>query len=86
MVAGDADDPVDVDLWASDRLLGTVRADRFRQDLKRQRDRLGEHAFTFKIPDALRDGPAATGSGRTSQALRRASRRSPLLLERRSHD
>jgi hypothetical protein len=78
------DEPLDVDLWASDRLLGTVRADRFRQDLKDSGIGSGDHAFSFKVPDALRDGGRywvwanVAGTARTLQ-------RSPLLFERRSN-
>ena len=79
------DDPVDVDLWASDQLLGTVRADSFREDLRESGIGSGEHAFTFQVPKELREyrrycvwaNIAGTAIG---------LQRSPLMLERRAND
>jgi hypothetical protein len=51
-----ADDPVEVDLWASDRLLATVRADIFRPDLRQSGKGSGKHAFSFRTSDLHRDG------------------------------
>jgi hypothetical protein len=79
------DDPVDVDLWASDELLATVRADLFREDLQQSGIGSGRHAFTFPLPPALRQRRRycmwANIAG-TEIGLQR----SPLMLERRESD
>ena len=48
--------PIDVDLYDGKTLLAKVTADRFRQDLVRNKKGDGKHGFVFKTPDALKDG------------------------------
>jgi len=78
------EEPVDVDLWASDQLLGTVCADRFREDLETSGIGSGRHAFTLQLPPELREhrryciwaNIAGTAIG---------LQRTPRVLERRSN-
>ena len=51
-----SDDPVEVDIWASDRLLATVRADVFRPDLQGRGIGSGNHAFSLRVEDLPGDG------------------------------
>jgi hypothetical protein len=49
-----------VDLYDGDRLLATVPADQFREDLPEAKIGDGKHAFSFPTPERLRDGTAHT--------------------------
>ncbi len=48
--------PIAVDLYDGETLLATVMADRFRQDLVRNKKGDGKHGFVFNTPLALKDG------------------------------
>jgi len=50
------DVPIAVDLYADDRLLATVRANRFRKDLADADKGRGYHAFSIPCPPWLKDG------------------------------
>ena len=45
-----------VDLWASDRLLGTVRADVYRRGLEETGFGAGKHGFAMRLPEWLKGG------------------------------
>lgn len=47
---------VSVDIFDGKRLLGTIRADRFRQDLLDARIGTGKYGFAYRIPESLKDG------------------------------
>jgi hypothetical protein len=51
-------DPVRVDVYADDSLLGTVVADQFPQDVADARVGDGRHGFSLATPDSLKDGKA----------------------------
>lgn len=55
------DERLSVDVYRQDELLGTVMADRFRQDLRDCQVGDGRHAFVYDLPPALRGStdPAA---------------------------
>ena len=50
------DEPVSVDVYAGDKLLGTIAADQYREDLKAANKGNGKHAFAFPVPADLKDG------------------------------
>jgi hypothetical protein len=52
----DPEGTVKVDLFDGETLLGTVVADRFRQDLLEVGVGDGRHGFRFPTPDVLKDG------------------------------
>ena len=49
----DTEAPVCLDIYAGDRLIGQVLADRYREDLKRAGIGSGSHGFRFTPPDGL---------------------------------
>jgi hypothetical protein len=51
-----AEEPVDVDLWDGNQLLGSVRADQFRRDLEEHGVRNGYCGFSMPTPPHLLDG------------------------------
>lgn len=65
-ISGWAWDPADparsvkVDIYSGDRLLCTVAANRFRQDLLDAGVGTGEHGFALATPDGIKDGQAHT--------------------------
>jgi len=71
------DEPVNVDIWDGGHLLGTVRAHRFRPDLRAAGKGSGHAGFEFVPPPSLDDGGQhtiwANHSG-TSVSLRRSPR------------
>jgi hypothetical protein len=54
------DRPVTVEFYDGERLMGTVAADQFRQDLAGAGIGNGKHAFYYPTPAVLRDGKAHT--------------------------
>lgn len=51
-----SDEPVKLDIWASDRLLATVQADAFRPDLQDRGIDSGSHAFSLPVENLAREG------------------------------
>ena len=51
---------VEVEIYDSDVLVGTVRADRYREDLQKAGMGDGKHGFMFPTPAAMRDGKEHT--------------------------
>ena len=49
-------DPIKVDLYDGDKVLDTVTADNFRQDLLDNGKGNGKHSFTYILPPFLKDG------------------------------
>jgi hypothetical protein len=54
------DAPVAVDVYDGNRLLATVAADEFRQDLLDAKIGNGRHGFSFPTPAAVKDGKPHT--------------------------
>jgi hypothetical protein len=50
------DAQIKVDIFNGDKKLTTVVADQFRQDLLDTKVGDGKHAFTYAVPDSLKDG------------------------------
>jgi dolichyl-phosphate-mannose-protein mannosyltransferase len=50
------DQPVKIDIYDGDKLLETVTADNFRQDLVNAGIGNGQHSFTYPVPPGLKDG------------------------------
>ena len=50
---GNPDEKITIDLKLNDKLLGSVRADRFRTDLLQKKKGDGKVAFSFCVPDAI---------------------------------
>ena len=57
--ASQPDRSVTVEVRDGDRVLGTVEADRFREDLRNLGLGNGRHAFEFELPDGMRDAASA---------------------------
>jgi membrane protein involved in D-alanine export len=53
---GNPNESINVDIYADDRLIATVRADGFRQGLKDSGMGNGKHAFNYPLPANLKDG------------------------------
>lgn len=53
---GDADDPVEVEVYVDGALVATVTADRHRPDLEKRRVGTGHHGFRVDLADHLRGG------------------------------
>ncbi|HMF19110.1 MAG TPA: hypothetical protein VKE98_18010 [Gemmataceae bacterium] len=53
--ANQPDSPISVDIYDGDKLLATVKADVFRQDLK-AKGKPGKHGFRIATPASLKDG------------------------------
>lgn len=56
----DVDHAVSVSIYDSDVLLGTVKADKPRKDLRDQNIGTGNYGFDFPIPSHIRDGKPHT--------------------------
>lgn len=50
------DEPIKVDVYDGDRLLTTLTADEFRQDLLNSKKGNGRHNFSYPLPAQLKDG------------------------------
>ena len=52
--------PIEVEIYDGEILLGTVTADRLRQDLVRSKKGDGKHGFVFKTPASVKDADDAS--------------------------
>ena len=50
------DTPVNVDIYDGETLIATVVADSLRNDLLKANKGNGKHAFSYRVPDRLKDG------------------------------
>lgn len=50
------DAPIQIDIYEGDKLLATVTANEFRQDLLSASIGNGKHGFTYPVPPRLKDG------------------------------
>lgn len=50
------EEPIKVDIYDGDKLLATVSADQFRQDLLDHKKGNGKHSFIYPFPSQLKDG------------------------------
>jgi hypothetical protein len=56
--ANDSNKKISVNIYDGDALIGTVRADAFRPDLKAAQKGDGNHAYAFLPPASVKDGRA----------------------------
>jgi hypothetical protein len=54
------DSPIDVEFFDGETKLDTVTADKFREDLLKQKIGNGQHGFSFATPQSLKDGKSHT--------------------------
>lgn len=54
--ANNPNEPIKVEVFSGDKLISTVTADIFRQDLLDDHKGNGKHGFTYTLPPQLKDG------------------------------